>query len=145
MSLPLARVFQCLFTFMLVSASCWLAGIWQLSQQGAKGELEVEFKFQRRDVVVSSPSFSLPAARVPRRAYLQASKITGMFSCLVCIHKRWYTIKSLLKAPPPAPPPQVWACLGPPTRRAMSRCKYICLVLKLPLDISIQNTLSTWG
>ena len=47
-SLPLARVFQCLFTFALVSASRWLAEIWQLSRKGATGELEVEFKFQRR-------------------------------------------------------------------------------------------------
>ena len=46
-SLPLARVFQCLFTFALVSASRWLAEIWQLSRRGATGELEVEFKFHR--------------------------------------------------------------------------------------------------
>ena len=37
MSLPLTRVFQCLFTFALVSASRWLAEIWQLSRQGATG------------------------------------------------------------------------------------------------------------
>ena len=42
----LAHVFQCLFTFMLVSALCRLAEIWQLSLRGATGELEVEFKFQ---------------------------------------------------------------------------------------------------
>ena len=47
-SLPLARVFQCLFTFALVSASRWLAATWQLSRRGATGELEVEFKFHRR-------------------------------------------------------------------------------------------------
>ena len=47
-SLPLARVFQCLFTFALVSAWRWLAEIWQLSWQGTTGELEMEFKFQRR-------------------------------------------------------------------------------------------------
>ena len=46
-SLPLAHVFQCFFTFTLVSASCWLAEIWQLSRGGATGELEVERKFQR--------------------------------------------------------------------------------------------------
>ena len=40
-SLPLARVFQCSFTFALVSASCWLAEIWQLIRRGATGELEV--------------------------------------------------------------------------------------------------------
>jgi len=43
----LAHVFQCLFTFMLVSPLCWLAEIWQLSRAcGATGELEVDFKFQ---------------------------------------------------------------------------------------------------
>ena len=47
MSLPLAHVFQCLLTFSLLYASCWLAEIWQLSQQGATGELELEFTFQR--------------------------------------------------------------------------------------------------
>ena len=44
-SLPLARVFQCLLSFALVSTPCWLAEIWQLSWRGATGE--VEFKFQR--------------------------------------------------------------------------------------------------
>ena len=47
-SLPLAHVFQCLFAFALVSASHWLAKIWQLSRRRATGELEEEFKFQRR-------------------------------------------------------------------------------------------------
>ena len=46
MSLPIACVFfKWLFTFVLVSASRWLAEIWQLSRWGATGELEVEFKF----------------------------------------------------------------------------------------------------
>ena len=69
-SLPLARVFQCLFTFALVSASRWLAEIWQLSRRGATGELMMEFKFQGRSYKRSS--FSRPAARAPRRACLQA-------------------------------------------------------------------------
>ena len=47
MSLPLACVFHCLFTFALTYTSGWLVEIWQLSRQGATGELEVEFKFQR--------------------------------------------------------------------------------------------------
>ena len=42
----LAHVFQCLFTFTLISPLRWLAEIWQLSRRGATGELEVEFKFQ---------------------------------------------------------------------------------------------------
>ena len=54
-SLPLARVFQCMFTFSFVSPSRWLAEIWQLSRRGATGELEVEFKFQRRSCKLSSP------------------------------------------------------------------------------------------
>ena len=45
--LPLAHVFQCLFTFALISAWRWLVEIWQLSRREATGELEVEFKFQR--------------------------------------------------------------------------------------------------
>ena len=35
------------FMFTLVSASCWLAEIWQLRRGGATGELEVECKFHR--------------------------------------------------------------------------------------------------
>ena len=53
MSLPLAHVFQCLFTFTLVSTPLSLAEIWQLSWQGASGELEVEFKFQRHSCKLS--------------------------------------------------------------------------------------------
>ena len=52
-SLPFARVFQCLFTFALVSSSRWLAEIWQLSRRGATGKLEVELKFQRRSCKLS--------------------------------------------------------------------------------------------
>ena len=69
-SLPLAHVFRCLFTFVLVSASRWLAEIWQLSQWGATGELDVEFKFQRHSCKLLS--FSCPAARAPRKACSQA-------------------------------------------------------------------------
>ena len=65
-SLPLARVFQCLFTFVLVSASRWLVEIWQLSQRGVTGELGMEFKFQRR-----SCKFSFFFPRPPRRACSQ--------------------------------------------------------------------------
>ena len=51
--LPLARVFQCLLTFALVSTVRWLVEIWQLSQRGATGELEMEFKFQKRSCKLS--------------------------------------------------------------------------------------------
>ena len=70
-SLSLARAFQCLFTFVFVAASRWLAEIWQFSRRQATGKLEVEFN--SRDVVASSPSFSRPAARAPREACSQAS------------------------------------------------------------------------
>ena len=69
-SLSLARVFQCLFTFVLVSASLWLAEIWKLSRQGATGNWR--WNSNSRDVVASSPSFSRPASRGPRRAFSQA-------------------------------------------------------------------------
>ena len=55
--LPLARVFQCLFTFVLVSASGWLAEIWQLSGRSATGELD-RVNSHSRDIVASSPSFT---------------------------------------------------------------------------------------
>ena len=64
-SLPLAGVSQCLFAFTLISTSSWLAEIWQLSQWGAIGELEGEFKFQSRSRKLS---FLFP----PRRTCLQA-------------------------------------------------------------------------
>ena len=38
---------------MLVSTSRWLAEIWKLSRRGATGQLEVEFKFQRRSCKLS--------------------------------------------------------------------------------------------
>ena len=57
---PLGTGFQCLFTFALVSASRWLAEIWQLSRRGATGELEAEFKFQRRSCKFS---FLVPPRR----------------------------------------------------------------------------------
>ena len=44
---------SCLFTFALISALRWLAEIWQLSQRGAKGELEVDFKFLRHSCKLS--------------------------------------------------------------------------------------------
>ena len=58
-SLPFARVFQCLFTFALVSSSRWLAEIWRLSRRGTPGELALESKFQRRSSKLSS-RFNFP-------------------------------------------------------------------------------------
>ena len=89
----LLRVFQCMFTFVLVSASHWLAEIWQLNRRGATGDLEVEFKFQRRSCKVS---FVFPPRRKSAwRACSQAprfSKVPITFRtrkallCLPCVH-----------------------------------------------------------
>ena len=59
-SLPLARIFQCFFTFALVSASRWVAEIWQLSRRGVTGKVEVEFKFKLRALI---PFPALPPDR----------------------------------------------------------------------------------
>ena len=74
MSLPLARVFQCLFTFALVSPSRWLSEIWQLSRRGATGELKVEFKFQRRSCKLS---FVFPPCRHSTPESLHAGYVTS--------------------------------------------------------------------
>ena len=58
--ITLGTCFSMFVTFALVSASNWLAEIWQLSRRGATGELEVEFKFQRRS---SKLSFLFPPRR----------------------------------------------------------------------------------
>ena len=48
--------FQYLFTFALLSASRWLAEIWELSWRGATGELKVEFKFKFNSSLLPFPS-----------------------------------------------------------------------------------------
>ena len=64
---------------MFVSASRWLAEIWQLSRRGV-GEPQGNWRWNwrwnsnSRGVVESSPSFSRPAARAPRRACSQATR-----------------------------------------------------------------------
>ena len=73
-SLPLARAFTCFSMFVkfaLVSASRWLAEIWQLSRRGATGELEAEFKFQRSSCKLS---FLFP----PRRQSAPESLLAGL-------------------------------------------------------------------
>ena len=62
--------FQCLFTSALISALRLLVEIWQLSWWGATGELEVEFKFQRRSCKLS---FLFP----PRRQSAPESLLAG--------------------------------------------------------------------
>ena len=57
-SLPLARVFRALFRFVLIGGN--------LTAQSKESHRELKAEFQRRSA--SSPSFSRPAARVPRRA-----------------------------------------------------------------------------
>ena len=87
-SLPLVRVFQCLFTFTLVSASRWLAGIWQLSQQRATRELEVEFKFQRGVHCSCKLSFLfLPGELACRLQLVVASSLnTVLYPNLTAMH-----------------------------------------------------------
>ena len=70
-SLCLLHVFQCLLTFLPISAFRWLAEIWQLSPWVATGEFEVKFKFQRRSCKLSF--LPHPAARAPWGACSQAS------------------------------------------------------------------------
>ena len=77
-SLPLAPVFQCLFTFTLISTLCWLAEIWQLSRWGATRELNEEFKFQRRNCQLS---FLFP----PHRQSTPESLLAG------CSEQGWET------------------------------------------------------
>ena len=69
-SLPSAHVFQCLFTFALIGGN--------LTAQSTVShrKFDVEFKFQRRSP--SSPSFSRPAARAPRRACSRAILIDNI-------------------------------------------------------------------
>ena len=67
----LLRAFQCFFTFALVSASHWLAEIWQLNRRVATGELEVGFKFQRGSCKLS---FLFP----PRRKSAAESLLAGL-------------------------------------------------------------------
>ena len=70
-SLLLARVFQWLLTFALVSASRWLADIFkQLSPRWTTGELTVGFKFQRR-------SCKLSFVFTPRRQSAPESSLAG--------------------------------------------------------------------
>ena len=71
-SLPLAHVFQCFF---LRSRSFLLHADWQKSDSSVEGEPQGNWRWNANstDVVVSSPSFSHPAARVPQRACSQAS------------------------------------------------------------------------
>ena len=59
-----------------VAAKCWLAEIWQLSQWGAIGELEEQFKFQKH-------SCKLSFLFLPRRESASESLLAG-YSNLVC-------------------------------------------------------------
>ena len=78
-SLPLASGFQCLFTFALIftSRSFSLRADWRKSDSSVDGEPQGNWRWNSnsRDIVASSPSFSCPTARVPRRACSQANFI----------------------------------------------------------------------
>ena len=91
--LPLARVFQCLFTLVLVSASSWSAEIWQLSRRWATGELD-GVNSHSRDIVASSTSCTLPAARAPRRACSQANDFALCKACKVIRNLESWSLES---------------------------------------------------
>jgi len=77
----LAHVFQCLFTFALVSASRWSAEIWRPSRREPQGNWR--WNWNARDGVASSPSFSRPAARPPWRTCSQATVLPFVFAVLL--------------------------------------------------------------
>ena len=77
----LLRVFQCLFTFALVSASLWLAEIWQLSRRGATGELEVELQ---------RPSCKFSFLFSPRRQRAPESLLAGYYQTNLHSNNRRY-------------------------------------------------------
>ena len=85
-SIPLARVFRCLFTFALDSASRWLAETWRLNRRGATGDLEAEFKFQRRSCKLS---FLSP----PRRQSAAGSVLAGYEK--ISVGHSWTTLWNL--------------------------------------------------
>ena len=55
----------------VITLGTWLVEIWQLSQWGATGELEVEFKFQKH-------SCKLSLLFLPRRQSARKSLLTGL-------------------------------------------------------------------
>ena len=71
-----------LCAFALVSTLCWLAEIWQLSQWGATGELEAQFKFQRHSCKLSF--LFLPNGQSPEELALRLC--WEMPSCLLRLH-----------------------------------------------------------
>ena len=115
-------------TFALVSASRWLAEIWQFSRPGPRGDLEVEFKFQRRicklsflflsrrqsarsaysqDIALSSAVTYLPNRTFNFHAY-QRPKIKfhttfqvfhGLYEPCVMLKKICYTSSFLVRLP----------------------------------------------
>ena len=96
MTLPLARVFQCLFTFALVSA---LAD-WRKSTCSVDREPQGNWRWNSnsRDVVASSPSFSRLTARAPRTASSQATP--SYMKVLIKIHvefARFFKLQNVAK------------------------------------------------
>ena len=65
-SLPLAHVFQCLFTFALISASCWWWKFDSSFDGGPQGNWR--WNSNSRGIIASSPSFTCLAARATLRA-----------------------------------------------------------------------------
>ena len=86
--ITLGTCFSKFVPFALVSASRWLAEIWQLSQQGATDESEVEFKFQRRSCKLS--------LLFPRRRQSAPESLLAGYSALGAIKGLMWFGKSLL-------------------------------------------------
>ena len=96
---PWHEFFNVCSLFALVSASFWLAEIWQLSRRGATRESEVDFKFQRRSCKPSS--VSCPAARALRRACSQAKaskNANSLTRVLFLSHFRIYDSKQIQRS-----------------------------------------------
>ena len=93
-SLSLTRVFQCLFTFALVSAPRWLAAIWQFSRRGATEELEAGFKFQGRSYKLSflfpPRRQSAPPGKIARRVdWREKTRLTSPEGRVAATSKAW--------------------------------------------------------
>ena len=68
------------FKFTPVFTSGWLVEIWQLSDREPRGDWR--WNSNSKDVVVSSPSFSRPAARAPWKAACSQDKCNIVYSFL---------------------------------------------------------------
>ena len=73
--------FRVFFNVCLHSGSFPIRADWRRSDSSVDGKLQGNWRQNSipKDVVASSPSFSHPTARAPRRACSQANKLVAMF------------------------------------------------------------------